>query len=332
MAVPSPRRPIIGGLALLAAVGLGFGILAGFFGDRVYLFDTAAHFRAHAAVLLFLVAIVLVWSRLWSAALASVVASLLGLATVAPYMLPLPAPVANDARAPRYTLLQMNLRYDAPDKAATLRLIGARSPDIITVQEMFGGWKAAFESISARYPYQFYCNHPSGEGDAAILSRRPFVEDDAGVCDFVGGFAAKRVDFNGLQVIVGSQHLRWPWPGRQWQQVARLAPTLARLGDPLVIAGDFNAAPWSAAVRTMAANSGTEIVGGIGPSWFLKFMPSLLARLVGLPIDNVLVSAGIEVIGVERTEATSSDHLPVLLTFVLPFAHPDEPKVQTVQR
>ena len=325
-------RQIVGGTALFAAVCLGFGILAGFFGDRVYLFDTAAHFRAHAAVLLFLVAIVLVWSRLWAAALASVVASLLGLATVYPYMLPLPERSVAAANAPRYTLLQMNLRYDAPDMAETLRLIGTLSPDVVTVQEMTGGWKRAFDTIIARYPYQFYCARPNGNGDAAILSRRPFAEDDAGVCDPVAAFAAKRIVFNGLQVIVGSQHLRWPWPGRQWAQVTRLAPTLARLGDPLVIAGDFNATPWSAAMRTMAANSGTRITPGIGPTWFVKFLPSELARLVGLPIDNVLTSAGIELIKVERTAATTSDHLPVLFTFTLPFANPAEPTVQTVQR
>ena len=332
MAPLSPRRQWAGGIALLAAVGLGFGILAGFFGDRVYLFDTAAQFRTHAAVLLFVVAFVLVWSRLWAAALASIVASLLGLATVYPYMLPLPATSIAAAHAPRYTLLQMNLRYNAPDKAAALRLIGTLSPDVVTLQEMTDAWKLSFETIAARYPYQFFCARPAGEDDTAILSRRPFAEDDNGICDPVAGFAAKRIDFNGLQVIIGSQHLRWPWPGRQWRQIESLAPTLARLGDPLIIAGDFNAAPWSAAVRTMAANSGTRITAGIGPTWFLKILPPIFARLVGLPLDNVLTSAGIEVIDIHRAEATTSDHLPVLLTFTLPFAHPDEPKVQTVQR
>ncbi|RYE81614.1 MAG: AP endonuclease [Hyphomicrobiales bacterium] len=327
----SQRRQIAGGVALFAAIGIGFGLLTGFFGDRVHLFDTAAHFRAHAAILLFLVAIVLVWSRLYAAALASAVAALLGLATVLPYMLP-PPTMAAAAGAPRYTLLQMNLRFDAPDKPAALRLIGKLSPDVITVQEVFDGWRPVLDAIAGRYPYQFYCNHSDGSSDVAILSRRPFAEGDVGVCDPTSGFTAKRVDFNGLQVIVGSQHLRWPSPGRQWIQVARLAPTLAKLGDPLVIAGDFNAAPWSASVRTMAANSGTRIVAGIGPTWFVNFLPPVFARFVGLPIDNILTSAGIEILKIERPEATTSDHLPVLLTFTLPFANPEEPKVQTVSR
>ncbi|BDA83745.1 endonuclease/exonuclease/phosphatase [Aureimonas sp. SA4125] len=326
------RREIIGGLALALAVALGFGILAGFFGDRVYLFDTMAQFRAHASVAILVVAGFLVWTRLFAAALASICAGGLGLATVLPFLLPLPQDGTALPGSPRYTLLQMNLRFDAPDKAAALRLIGERLPDVVTVQEMTGSWERAFAGILDRYPYQYFCAYPEHDGDAGILSRRPFAEGDAGVCDPFGAFAAKRIDFNGTQVVIGSQHLRWPWPGRQWRQVKALAPKLAGLGDPLIIAGDFNSAPWTASMRAMAAASNTRVIPGIGPTWFLEFMPSFFARTIGLPIDNVLASDGISILSVERTEATTSEHLPVLVTFTPRFARPQEPAVQTVAR
>ena len=243
------RRETIGALALLFAFGLGFGIVAGFFGDRVYLFDTMAQFRAHAAVALVLVTLILVWAKLYAAALAATSAAALGLVTVLPFFLPMPPAGPALPGMPRYTLLQMNLRYDAPDKSQTLRLIGSRLPDVVTVQEMTGQWEQAFATLIDRYPYQYFCAYPDHDGDAGILSRRPFAEGDAGVCDPFGAFAAKRIDFNGTQVVIGSQHLRWPWPGRQWRQVAALAPKLAGLGDPLIIAGDFNSAPWTASVQ-----------------------------------------------------------------------------------
>jgi endonuclease/exonuclease/phosphatase (EEP) superfamily protein YafD len=326
------RRETIGALALLFAFGLGFGIVAGFFGDRVYLFDTMAQFRAHAAVALVLVTLILVWAKLYAAALAATSAAALGLVTVLPFFLPMPPTEPALPGMPRYTLLQMNLRYDAPDKSQTLRLIGSRLPDVVTVQEMTGQWEQAFATLIDRYPYQYFCAYPDHDGDAGILSRRPFAEGDAGVCDPFGAFAAKRIDFNGTQVVIGSQHLRWPWPGRQWRQVAALAPKLAGLGDPLIIAGDFNSAPWTASVRAMAAASDTRIIPGIGPTWFSKLLPSFLARSIGLPIDNVLASDGIEILSVERTEATTSDHLPLFVTFTPRFARPQEPAVQTVAR
>jgi endonuclease/exonuclease/phosphatase (EEP) superfamily protein YafD len=326
------RRETIGALALFLAFALGFGIVAGFFGDRVYLFDTLAQFRAHAAVALVLVTLVLVWARLYAAALAATSAAALGVVTVLPFFLPLPQSATASPGAPRYTLLQMNLRFDAPDKAAALRLIGSRLPDVVTVQEITGEWEQAFATLIDRYPYQYFCAYPDHDGDAGILSRRPFAENDPGVCDPFGAFAAKRIDFNGTQVVIGSQHLRWPWPGRQWRQVAALAPKLASLGDPLVIAGDFNSAPWTASMRAMAAASNTRIIPGIGPTWLFSFLPSFLARSVGLPIDNVLASDGIEILSVERTEATTSEHLPVLVTFTPRFARPQEPAVQTVSR
>lgn len=329
---PSKARGLITGLGLLAAAGLAFGLLAGFFGDRHPLFDTAAHFRAHAALGLVFAAMLLVWGRLFAAALASLFAAVLGLATVIPYLLPLPAPAPQDPNAPRYTVLQMNLRFDTRDKEGTLRLIGELSPDVVTVQEMTGPWQTALESLSGRYPYQFYCAPPDFWGDVAIISRRPFAEGDEGVCDVSAGFAAKRIDFDGTEVVVGSQHLRWPFPGRQWRQIGELLPTLGALQDPLVIAGDFNAAPWSASLRTYARASDTRIAEGIGPTWILRGLPSWLGRLVGLPIDNVLVSKGVELFSVVRPPATESDHLPVLATFTLPFARSQEPRIQTVER
>lgn len=330
--LPSRRRALVGGIALFLAIGLAFGILAGFFGDRVRFFDTLAHLRAHASGALVLAGAALLWSRLWAAGLASLAAAALGLATVAPYLLPAAAVEAAATDAPRYTLLQMNLRFDAPDKGATLRLIGERLPDVVTVQEMTRGWRAAFETLSDRYPYQYYCAPPEFGGDAAILSRRPFADGDKGVCDIRAGFAAKRIDFNGMQLVVGSQHLRWPWPGGQWRQIERVAPTLALLGNPLIIAGDFNTAPWSAAMRALAAAGGTRIVKGIGPTWFPTPLPAAIGRHFGLPIDNVLASDGVEILAVTRPAATTSDHLPVLVTFTLRFARPDEPRVQTVRR
>lgn len=316
-------------IVLGAAMALSFALLAGFFGDAVPLFDTASHFRAHFALLLVLVAVLLARCGLWAAGLASLVVAAFGLYSVYPYLAPRPAIVPPQGVS-HYTLLQMNLRYDAPDKAAALRLVGRLSPDLVTLEEVTPAWRESFSAVESRYPFHFYCSSLR-EGTVAILSRRPFDPDDPGYCNTIEGFAARTVDLNGVKIVIGAEHLRWPWPGRQWRQISSLAPVLARLEHPLLIAGDFNGAPWSAAVRSYAAISGTHIMRGIGPSWIQQLLPPALARYFGLPIDNVLASYGVSVLNVQRAEATSSDHLPVLVTFSLPFSRPVEPPVQSAQ-
>nr|WP_232845708.1 endonuclease/exonuclease/phosphatase family protein [Aurantimonas marina] len=212
----------------------------------------------------------------------------------------------------------MNLRWSATDRTAAIRLIGELSPDVVTLQEARKKWRPLLQSLSARYPYRFDCTGPRAYFDVVILSRRPFATDEPGDCDRPGTFASRTVDFNGQALTIATQHLTWPWPGGQWRQLERLQDRLRRLrrlGTPVLIAGDFNAAPWSAALRTYAAASGTGIVPNVGPSWLFRPLTGWLAPYAGLPIDNVLVSPGVKIISVGRQPATGSDHLPLLVTF-----------------
>ncbi|KQT54225.1 hypothetical protein ASG43_00920 [Aureimonas sp. Leaf454] len=319
---------------MAGAFALAFGIVGGFFGHALPLLDTLGQFRAHGSAVLVILAVVLTIRRFHAAGFAALLAAGLGLYTVWPFMIPLSQTAEGTLppSMPRYRLLQMNVRYDSNDKSKALDRIRQLDPDVVTVEEMTPGWEKALRSLSDRYPYQSYCAPPERWGDVAILSRRPFVEGARETCLPRAGFEARVVDFDGHPVTVGSQHLRWPWPGRQWRQVDAIAEGLAALTTPAIIGGDFNAAPWSASVAAYAAAGGLRIVAGIGPTWGPNWLPSWLARWAGLPIDNVLVSREILILSVSRPEATSSDHLPVLVTFAIPFPKAAEPEVQSVER
>ena len=329
--IPAARgrivRALLSALTLVAALAL----LAGFFGDVVPFFDSLAHFRAHLAVLLLLTGMLLMATRAVATGLAAGILGGLGLLTVAPFMFPAPLPPEGGPAA-TYTLLQMNLRWDTDDRAEALRLVGRLSPDVITLEETSDGWRPLLASLAGRYPYRFDCGGPATFGNLTLLSRRNFVSGDAGICDAKDGFLSRTVDFNGTPVTIAVQHLRWPWPGRQWRQIERLRDRLAAIAAPTLIAGDFNAAPWSAALGRYAALSGTRIVPHVGPTWLPLPLTPWLAAYAGLPIDNVLVTDGIDIAGVERAEATGSDHLPVLVTFAVPGAGAVEPAVDTAAR
>jgi len=316
--------------ALVALVlACAVAIVAGFFGDSVAAFDSVGHFRAHLSVIALLAGIAALIAgpaipRVAGAT--AVTAALAGFATAAPYVLPDSTPMAADAVAgrPAYRLLQMNLRYDVAEPAEAIRRIAAEAPDIVTLQETGRGWQARLETLSATYPHQFYCSGRFAQGNVAILSKRPFV-DETGYCDVENGFAARRIDFNGTVATIVSQHLQWPWPFGHWRQLADLQETLGLLRGPVLIAGDFNAAPWSAALATYAAASRTTPMTGIGFTWLLRALPGVLAPFVGLPIDHVLATPGIVIRQIATLAPTASDHLPIAATFSLPASAPATP-------
>jgi endonuclease/exonuclease/phosphatase (EEP) superfamily protein YafD len=148
------------------------------------------------------------------------------------------------------------------------------------------------------------------------LSRHPFSGGD-GICAHREGFLSRTVDVGGVAMTLGAEHLRWPWPFSQWLHIRALAPELGGLEAPIVIGGDFNAVPWSAAVTTFADLSGTRPVPGVGATWLHPALPEGWRAWVGLPIDHVLVSEDVQILSVTRLPPTASDHLPVLVRFRL---------------
>jgi endonuclease/exonuclease/phosphatase (EEP) superfamily protein YafD len=325
---PAARGHIARTILLAVSLLVGLALIAGFFGEAVPFFDTLAHFRAHLGVLLLMSGVLLMTRRRVLTGLAATLLGGFGLVSALPHVLPAPAPQAAHQGA-AYTLLQMNLRWNVEDRAAAIRLIGRLQPDVVALEEAGEAWRPLLDPLADRYPYRYDCGEPDTFGKLTLLSRRSFAADDAGTCDADDGFLSRAVNFNGSRVTIAVQHLRWPWPGRQWQQLARLEDRLAALAAPTLIAGDFNAAPWSAFLERYALLSGTRIVPHVGPTWLPLPLTAWLAPYAGLPIDNILASTDIEIIDVERPAATGSDHLPVIVTFAVPPAPRIEPAAAT---
>ncbi|NDW03863.1 endonuclease/exonuclease/phosphatase family protein [Jiella pacifica] len=315
---------IIIGVALVAAAAL----VAGFFGRTVPFFDSLAQFRAHLTVALFVLALLLIVMRSVAAATVATIVAAYAAVSVSPFLMPRPAgephrvAPANTALVGRgpLKLLQMNLRFNA-DPVPAVTTIARLDPDVLTLQEINRRWVEAIEPLRSGYPYAAFCGVGEAVGGVAILSRVPFVQADA-ACRVDDGFVSRRLDLgNGQELTVVSEHLAWPWPFRQGRQVAALGEeVLPKLQMPLLIAGDFNAAPWSATVQRYAGASRTTPATGIGPTWLPSALPAPLRRLVGLPLDNVLASDGVRLVSVATEPATASDHLPILVTFDVPSA------------
>jgi len=310
-------------------------LVLGFFGAAHPLFDAFSHFRVHLAVLMAISAVPALLIGLWREGLMSIAFSLTALATV---FVPAPAPASDAAvpapaveeSLPEYRLMQLNLRYDNRRREDVLRLIAREAPDVITLQEASNDWKTRLKTIEARYPYSIFCPSSKRIGGVAILSRRPFAFGTTPQCVGNSLMALARIDFGGRSALVASLHLDWPWPFEQAANVEEIAPFLVRLGGPMILAGDFNAAPWSQTLKDVSASSGTHLIEGLRPSWLINGTMAHAASWIGLPLDHILVSERISTEMIDTLQPVGSDHLPLLLRFAIDGAGADGPAEQTV--
>ncbi len=90
---------------------------------------------------------------------------------------------------------------------------------------------------------------------------------------------------------------------------------MRRSVDRAIVAGDFNATPWSAPFRRLVAE-GDLRNSQRGYGLELTF-PTNLPVWLRIPIDHVLYTDGLEVVGRSVGDAAGSDHLPVVVDFQL---------------
>lgn len=320
--------------AVLVPVLLSVPLVLGFFGSVHPAFDAVAHFRMHLAALMIITALPALFMGLWREGLMAIVLAVMALSTV---LAPTPSPAsAGTSRAvepsgqPEYKLLQLNLRFDNVEQTDVIRLIAQQAPDVITLQEVSDSWRPKFTAIEARYPYNIYCPSTKRIGGVAILSRRPFALGTTPQCigNALAGMA--RIDFGGRSALIAALHLEWPWPFTQAENVEELRPYFERLQGPMIVAGDFNAVPWSQTVRQIADASKTRSVDGLRPSWLVNGTLAKAARWIGMPLDHILVSDRISGMHVETLRPVGSDHLPLLLRFTVDGAADDGHDLQTV--
>ena len=320
----SLRASILLRLAALALlIGAAAAVSFGYLGWVHPAFDAFSHFRIHlAAGLILLTVPLLVLRYLPEALFAAVLGATAFMQTTGLPPLTRVAEVnASDAPQPPvgavYSLMQLNLRFDNPTPGPTLSLIGRLKPDVITLNEVSAAWMSRLQALNHAYPFTVFCPTDNHIGGSAILSRRPFVAGDEPRCGDNGSFAAARYDFGGKVVEVAALHLGWPWPFHQPWQLPRIKPLLERIGGTAIVAGDLNSVPWSHTARQVSEASGARLLRGIGPTWLDRRLPVAMRPLIGLPIDNVLVKGGVIPVDAGTSEWVGSDHLPILMKFML---------------
>ncbi|WP_343313926.1 endonuclease/exonuclease/phosphatase family protein [Brucella sp. BE17] len=324
-------------ILLLAAVAVSVPLVLGFLGSVHPAFDAFSHFRAHLAVLMAVLALPLVFTQMRREAAMVILLAVLAFGSTTAIAHRFLGSTDEETPAhtagPRYSLIQINLRYDNSEPKRVLQMIAREKPDVITYQEAGPDWTMWIDILKSTYPYHVECRIDGPDFGTGILSRRPISESDAQACSAGGRLASAAIDFGGTFVTVAAYHSALPWPYGQNDSIGEMVPGLQKLDGLKIIAGDFNAVPWSYAVKRIAKASGTEAVPDIGGTWLPHGLPTSLTAWIGLPIDQLLVSPEVEMPVAASRPYVGSDHLPVRLDFSVPApVRPDheEPETQSV--
>lgn len=304
----------------LAMLASATAVLAGFLGFVHPFFDTLSNFRLHLSVLLGLLAVL--W-LLRCSRIPALLFALVAFAGIAGSTQGLPLRT-NPARAlpsePVYRLFVMNLRWSNPAPQKVVASVARHDPDIIMLTEYSPSWARRLAGLEAEYPHAFRCPTVPLVHGSLILSRVPMVRD-GDFCGEESSLVLTTAMIGGRPVSLGMVHLRWPWPASGPRQIGQLSPVLAAIGPDAIVAGDFNSASWTHSVERFHRAGRLRAVDGIGPTWGPNLKVGGLRlqwpQWLGLPIDNAAVKGAVDVVSVRTLAPAGSDHLPVLLEFVV---------------
>ncbi len=273
--------------------------------------DSVAHFRFHLTAIMVFAAVVLFVLRDRRAAGFACAVSVFGVIGMAPAF---PTWNAAGAGETSITIFQLNLLYRNSELEAVAALIRDEGADVVTLQEVTKKTGRLLKILQKEYPYSVLCRFAT-VGGVAVLSRLPLAPGSSPGCADKGGLAWLRVMAGGRPLSVASIHLHWPYPYRQPAQLDRLQPHLEAIPRPVLLAGDFNAAPWSHAVARVADATGTTVAGGLRFTFGVR--PIRWAPAVAMPIDHILLPGDIAPLDVRSVPGPGSDHAALVARLAL---------------
>lgn len=300
-------------LVKLAALGLSMLLVLGWMQSIHPAFDSFSHFRHIFAGLLLVVTLILVFIAplKWAAGCVAVLATTIWLTS--PY-LPWTRLIPTEPEADTIRIVQFNMRFNNKQVEELARIIHSTGADVALLQEMTRNNIEILSRLKDAYPHQLECIAFS-VGSVAMMSRFPLVPDTTPICSRFDGFLSARLLAGDRELTVANLHTKWPWPGEQAKQLDSLAERFSKLEKPAVLAGDFNAAPWSAAVRHVANLSGLTIVPGLKLTWRPRTSRSGSALPALLSLDQIMASEDLQPVRRWTIANNVSDHLPVITEF-----------------
>lgn len=208
------------------------------------------------------------------------------------------------------TLASANMEVGNTATAPLRNWLASAKPDVVVLLEV-SPQLAGYLPQLKDYPYQVVHAENSPFG-IALLSRLPLqaprlIPDAAGINRIEAGITlgTRTVNLTALHPMPPLS------PYFHRQRNALLHMLTPRNDTPSIVAGDFNATPWSSAFNGLE-QAGWRRATGLRPSW-----PSIGMGVFGIPIDHVLASRHWHTLASGLGPDLGSDHRPVLVQLSL---------------
>lgn len=281
----------------------------GFVGGLWWVFDLAANYRPHVGGVLLIFGL-LALRRDRDAGIAGLLGGLIGLASVVPFFFG--SHLAPDPDSETIEILSFNVGVSNPNRSEVAAYLAEEDPDVVFLFESSFEWEQ--ELRRWELPLVMVTVVPRGRvAGITVLARSGLMPSafDPGIAREATGVA---VTIDGTRVELLGVHP--PSPTTAWRADRRdrilgaSAEWVADRTDPVVLVGDLNATPWSAAYRSLRWTSGlVDSLAGAGyqPSW-----PSGWG-LLSIPIDHVLHTSDLGTTDRRTGPAVGSAHRPVIV-------------------
>lgn len=311
-------RRLLRFLISAATIAVLIAVVLGFFGHVAFVLDVLAHFRLHFFLMCPVLAILAVLLRHWAAfwrVLATTVLALAGLGV-------LWEDAGRDGGATELTLMAANLYQRNAEPEDMKKVLLDANADVLVTMETSKSVLSGERSLALRYPYRLALSTSGSTLRTVIWSRFPMRDGRLLLEDSIeptGAHAVIEVAPN-VDLTVLGLHLAHNPGGNQARQIEALDRIAEGLLTPRVVIGDFNATPWSYAMRRIETLTSTKRVGGFRLTWRGAY-PTPIGALrapLGLPIDHALVSDGIGVRWADTIAIPGSDHWGVRLRIAIP--------------
>lgn len=297
---------------ILIGVAATLATLLGFFGSTWWLFDVAANYRAHLAVILVIVAIsyAVLFSR--ATGVFFLVMALINIATIVPLYTGSQPTATGDVG---YKIVSFNVAQRSSIRESTYRWLRAENPDLIVLLESNQSWEAA--AVELLRPYSIQSQLPIDRTYGITILAKSSLETQllqaAEVRDSVVRIEAV-IDEQPL--VIYAVQTRSPNnesnSAYRDQYLVELARMVNQESLPTVVVGDLNATPWSYAFRELTGTTGlhNSMVGfGLQTTW-----PATRWAPLRIPFDHLLYGDGLTTVDRALGPMFGVDHRPIVVT------------------
>ena len=210
-----------------------------------------------------------------------------------------------DPPAAQFRFLNFNVLAFNEQASELIDAVLADPPDVMLVMET-PGVREYFDQIETVLPYRIGCM--DDRCDISLHSRFPIMDGQALALPpfFRERVVIGRIVVDGQDVTIAGLHLSKPYfDDASWGELYFIRERLLEIEGPMVVAGDFNAAPWSEPVSRFGQV--LELVPGPWPeaTWPVELGP------LGVPIDNVFTRGNARLLTLDAGDSIGSNHRPL---------------------